>query len=70
MLRIGVPQQRPNPCLVKLLPITKANGQAKALAAFNDPKGNFVSKDLYIFALDMSGKIIAHGVNAALIGKI
>ena len=55
--------------LSKAVAYYKANGQAKAFAAFNDPKGNFVSKDLYIFALDMSGKIIAHGVNAALIGK-
>lgn len=47
----------------------KANGQDKAFAAFNDPKGKFVKKDLYIFALDMSGKIIAHGANAALVGK-
>lgn len=47
----------------------KANGQDKAFAAFNDPKGKFVKKDLYIFALDMNGKIIAHGANAALIGK-
>jgi hypothetical protein len=55
--------------LSKAVTYYKTNGQAKSFAAFNDPKGNFVSKDLYIFALDMSGKIIAHGVNAALIGK-
>ena len=47
----------------------KANGQDKAFAAFNDPKGKFVKKDLYIFALDLNGKIIAHGANAALVGK-
>jgi hypothetical protein len=47
----------------------KANGQPKAFAAFNDPKGAFVSKDLYIFALHMDGKILAHGANAALIGR-
>jgi cytochrome c len=55
--------------LSKAVAYYKANGQGKAFAAFNDPKGNFVSKDLYIFALDMSGKIIAHGANATLIGK-
>jgi cytochrome c len=55
--------------LSKAVVFYKANGQTKAFAAFNDPKGAFVSKDLYIFALDMSGKIIAHGANAALIGK-
>jgi signal transduction histidine kinase len=39
---------------------------SKAVAYY---KANGQAKDLYIFALDMSGKIIAHGVNAALIGK-
>ncbi len=55
--------------LNKAVAYYKANGQAKAFAAFNDPKGQFVNKDLYIFALDMNGKILAHGANAALIGK-
>ncbi len=55
--------------LDKAVAFYKANGEAKAVAAFNDPKGQFVSKDLYIFALDMSGKVIAHGVNPGLIGK-
>jgi len=55
--------------LDKAVAFYKANGEAKAFAAFNDPKGQFVSKDLYIFALDMSGTVIAHGANAGLIGK-
>ena len=55
--------------LDKAVAYYKANGQSKAFAAFNDPKGAFASKDLYIFALDMDGKILAHGANAALIGR-
>jgi len=55
--------------LDKAVAFYKANGQAKAFAAFNDAKGQFVSKDLYIFALDMNGKILSHGTNAGLIGK-
>ncbi len=55
--------------LDKAVAYYKANGQAKAFAAFNDPKGEFVKKDLYIFALDPQGKILAHGGNKALIGK-
>src|SRR5512136_2729930 len=55
--------------LDKAVVFYKANGQDKAFAAFNDSKGQFVSKDLYIFALDMNGTILAHGANAALIGK-
>ena len=55
--------------LDKAVVFYKANGQDKAFAAFNDSKGQFVSKDLYIFALDMNGMILSHGANAALIGK-
>jgi len=55
--------------LDKAVAFYKANGQEKAFAAFNDSKGQFVSKDLYIFALDMNGKILSHGANAGLIGK-
>jgi signal transduction histidine kinase len=50
----------------------KAEGREKALAAFSDPKGEFVNGDLYLFVMDASdGKLtmLAHGVNKALIGK-
>jgi cytochrome c len=46
-----------------------ASGSEKAFAAFNDPKGAFVDKDLYIFVVDLNGKVVAHGANAGLIGK-
>jgi cytochrome c len=55
--------------LDKAVAFYKANGQETAFAAFNDSKGQFVSKDLYIFALDMNGQILSHGANAGLIGK-
>ena len=38
----------------------KANGMEKAIAAYNDPKGQFRKDDLFIFMLDMSGKCYAH----------
>ncbi|MFA5182563.1 MAG: cache domain-containing protein [Syntrophales bacterium] len=47
----------------------KANGKDKAFAAFNDPKGQFTKKDLYIYVSDLSGVCVAHGINKALIGK-
>lgn len=49
----------------------KANGEAKAFAEFNKKDGQFtdLSKDVYVFALDLTGKMLAHGVNAALIGR-
>lgn len=37
-----------------------SEGEAKALAAFNDPKGGFVDRDLYVFCFDAVGKITAH----------
>ena len=47
----------------------KANGKEKAFAEFNKPDGSFKDRDLYIFAMDMSGVMNAHGVNPKLIGK-
>lgn len=47
----------------------KENGKEKALAEINNPKGMFVNKDLYIFAYDFQGEVLAHGANQKLIGK-
>jgi len=44
-------------------------GIDKAIWAFNDTSGDFVMKDLYIFVVDMSGTVLAHGAKAELIGK-
>ncbi|HKO88103.1 MAG TPA: methyl-accepting chemotaxis protein [Burkholderiales bacterium] len=45
------------------------NGRQKAFAAFNDPHGAFVLRDLYIFVYSMSGQVLAHGGNPAMLGK-
>lgn len=42
--------------------------QAKALAAFNDPKGGYVDRDLYVFCFDKDGKITAHGADKGMVG--
>jgi cytochrome c len=47
----------------------KANGAEKAYAAFNDPQGQFVDRDLYLFVFDMNGKTLAHGANKKLLDK-
>lgn len=47
----------------------KANGNEKGFAEISNPKGQFVDRDLYIFVFDMTGKTLAHGANAKLIGK-
>ena len=46
----------------------KTNGKDKALAAFNDSKGEFVKGDLYIYVLDLNGKMLAHP-NSKLVGE-
>ncbi len=47
----------------------KKDGQEKAFAQFNDPKGGFVKDDLYVMSYDMEGNNKAHGGNPKLIGK-
>ena len=47
----------------------KANGKAKALAAFNNPRGEFVKGELFIFAQDFYGVILAYGGNTAMVGQ-
>lgn len=47
----------------------KANGAEKAYAEFNDPKGQFVDRDLYLFVFDKTGKTLAHGANKKLLDK-
>ena len=47
----------------------KAVGQEKAFAEFNDLKGKFVDRDLYVAVYDLNGKCLAHGANAKMIGK-
>ncbi len=47
----------------------KANGKDKACEAFNNPGGEFVKGDLYIFVNDYSGNTMAHGGNSKLVGK-
>ena len=53
----------------KAVAFYKANGKDKSIAAFNDPKGEFVKGDLYIFMMDEACNTLAHGANAKLVGK-
>jgi methyl-accepting chemotaxis protein len=47
----------------------KANGKAKAFAAFHNPKGEFVKGELFIFAQDFHGVMLAYGGNTAMVGQ-
>ena len=53
----------------KAIAYFQANGKVKAFAAFDDPQGQFVKEDLYIYVVDMKGDIVSHGANKALIGQ-
>lgn len=47
----------------------KTNGKDKAIAAFSDPKGAFVDRDLYVVLAKLDdGERVAH-VNPRLVGK-
>lgn len=39
----------------------QANGPEKAWAAYNNPKGPFVRKDLYVYVIDRDGVYVANG---------
>jgi cytochrome c len=53
----------------KAITYYKDNGKDKAFAAINDPKGQFVKKDLYVFVFDFDVVCLAHPLNKGLIGK-
>jgi sensor histidine kinase regulating citrate/malate metabolism len=67
-------QQRGTPAeakamVEKAMAYIKANGQEKAFAEINNPRGKFVDRDLYIMVYDMNGTCLAHGANKERIGK-
>ncbi|HEX8614916.1 MAG TPA: cache domain-containing protein [Telluria sp.] len=47
----------------------KANGPVKAMAEFNDPKGRFIDRELYVVVVDLQGNMLANGANSKLVGK-
>lgn len=47
----------------------KYQGREKAVAEINKPKGMFDKGELYVFAYDLQGTVIAHPKNQELIGK-
>ena len=52
----------------KAVEFAKANGKDKTLAELNNPKGQFVKGDLYVYAWDSSGKVLANPVNPKMVG--
>ncbi len=54
--------------LKKALDYMKEQGTEKAFSEFNKPGSQFFHKDLYIFAIDMEGNVLAHGGELDLVG--
>ena len=53
----------------KAVALVKSSSKEKAFAEFNNPKGAFVDRDLYVMCYDMEGNNKCHGSNPKLIGK-
>lgn len=53
----------------KAIAFYRVNGRAVALAEFSNPQGRFVRGELYLFVLDSTGVMLAHGVNQKYVGK-
>jgi cytochrome c len=47
----------------------KENGKEKSIAEFNNPKGQFVKGELYIYVWDLAGTVLAHPTNPSTVGK-
>ncbi|OGP53534.1 MAG: cache type 2 domain-containing protein [Deltaproteobacteria bacterium RBG_13_52_11] len=47
----------------------KAHGKEKTLAEISKPGGQFDKGEMYVYAFDMTGTVLAHPKNPGLIGK-
>jgi cytochrome c len=47
----------------------KASGKRIALAEYTNPNGQFVLDEMYIYALNPRGTMLAHGVNENFVGE-
>ena len=63
----------PDECVAqvkKAVALAQKVGMDKAIQALNNPKGEYVWKDSYVFCLDLEKRLVlAHAVNPKLIGK-
>jgi cytochrome c len=54
----------------KAVDYIKTQGKSKAYAEFSNTKGKlFIDRDLYVVVYDVTGTVLAHGQNPALVGK-
>jgi cytochrome c len=48
----------------------KAAGPVKAYQAFTDKAPGFFDRDLYVVVYDLEGRVLAHGQNPKMVGKV
>lgn len=53
----------------KAISHVKAVGAEKAYQDFSTPGGKFIEGEIYVFAIDMNGMVLAHGGNPKMVGK-
>jgi signal transduction histidine kinase len=53
----------------KAIALYKSAGKEKAYAEISDKNGKFIDRDLYVYVVDTSGHVRAHGTNPKLIDK-
>jgi signal transduction histidine kinase len=54
----------------KGLAFAKANGKDKAYAEITSKSGQFIDRDLYLVVYQLDGKVLAHGANEKMVGKM
>jgi cytochrome c len=65
----GVTADEARALVYRAVALIELSGCDQAFGACNDTRGALVSKDLYIFVVDMNGKVLAHGAQNDMIGK-
>jgi cytochrome c len=53
----------------KAIEFYKVNGKEKAYAEISKSSGEFIDRDMYVYVVETSGVVVAHGANSKLIGK-
>jgi len=53
----------------KAVAFYRASGKRIALAEYTNPNGQFVLDEMYIYALNPRGTMLAHGVNEKFVGE-
>ncbi len=68
LANLTVDEQRLVALVSEAAAYARSNGRGRALAAFNDRNGSFIRGDLYVFAYDMNGTVLALPFQPEIIG--